>query len=373
MTRALKRGAIVLYCIVIFLGLDFAISSLAPDWMLPMQTSRGGGSLRQPDPIYHHALAKSFDGVDRWGELPYRVFTNSLGFKDATTRDVPLQSDTYRILLIGDSFTEGIGLEFQDTFAGMLYRAGQQRTPKIEFLNAGVVSYSPTLYYNKVKLLIDSGLKFDEVVVLPDLSDVQDEAMFYFCFDPIAEYRAYCSSPRREDVWFSNSVPDYWQRHFVMTDRLRVLLKRQVQRLLSNQRQYALSAISRTGWIIPGFRVGNDYAPLGIDGGINRALRHMQALADLLASRHIPLTLAVYPWPVELQRNIRDSRQVRLWREFCERNCKAFIDIDPDVFAAKDVHADWYERYFIFGDVHYSAEGHRLLFRKLKESLLPGS
>jgi len=370
--RALRRAAIVLYCVAIFFALDFAASSLAPGLLVPMHTTPGGKVVRQPDPLFHHTLAPRFDGVDRWGELPYRLFTNSLGFKDATTREITAKSEARRILLIGDSFTEGIGLEFQDTFAGMLYRAGQERADKVDFLNAGVVSYSPTLYYRKVKHLIESGLQFDEVVVLPDLSDVQDEALFYFCFDDIAEYRGHCMSPAREDVWFSNSIPDYWQTHFVLTDRLRVILKRQFQRLSNNQREYALTLNSRTGWIVPGFFVGRDYVPLGIDGGIERALRHMQALADLLASRHIPLTVAVYPWPVELERNIRDSRNVRLWREFCEKaKCKAFIELYRDVFAAKDAHTDWYRRYFMYGDVHYSAEGNRVLFQALQKSLLP--
>jgi hypothetical protein len=371
--RALKSAAMVLYCIAIFLALDFTISTLAPGFLFTMQRTPGGKTLRKPDPVFHHTLAPLFDGVDRWGELPYRVFTNNLGLKDATTREVPAKSDARRILLIGDSFTEGIGLEFQDTFAGMLYRAGQQRTPKIEFLNAGVVSYSPTIYYDKIKYLLDSGLQIDEVVVLPDLSDIQDEALFYFCFDSIPEYRAHCISPDRDSRWLANSVADFWQTHFVMVDRLRVMLKRRLQQRTNNLREVALTPNTRTGWIIPGYPVGEDYARLGIDGGIERAQRHMQALADLLASRNIPLTLAVYPWPMILEGNMRDNRHVRLWRDFCEKaKCKDFIDLTPDVFAAKDTHPDWYSRYFIFGDVHYSAEGHRLLFQTLQKHLLPG-
>ena len=33
---------------------------------------------------------------------------------------------------------------------------------KIEFLNAGVVSYSPIIYHKKIKYLLDAGLRFDE-------------------------------------------------------------------------------------------------------------------------------------------------------------------------------------------------------------------
>ena len=129
------------------------------------------------------------------GPAAQKLYTNSLGFKDGKIRDVPAAGDTKRILLIGDSFTEGVGLEFEQTFAGMLYLAGQKRAEKIEFLNAGVISYSPAIYYKKIKYLLDAGLKFDEVVVFSDLSDVQDEAIAYFCIDELAEFRRYCTEP----------------------------------------------------------------------------------------------------------------------------------------------------------------------------------
>jgi hypothetical protein len=253
--------------------------------------------------------------VDRWGGLPYRLVTNSLGFKDQTIREISPTSNAHRVLLIGDSFTEGIGLEFKDTFAGMLYDAGGER--QVDFLNAGVVSYSPTIYYAKIKHLIESGLQIDEVVVLPDLSDVQDEAIFYFCFDQIAEYRARCASPPREDVWFFRSIAGFWETHFALTDLLWMLAKQKTLRILGGQLEYPLTPNPRTGWIIPGYYVGRTYAPLGVSGGMERGLRHMEALAELLASRHIPLTVAVYPWPIMLQRDIRDSQYVRMWRDFC--------------------------------------------------------
>ncbi len=76
----------------------------------------------------------------------YRVRTNSLRFKDASVRDSPLSTPNRRILLLGDSFTEGLGLPFEQTFAGLLYEAGRTLPQPIETLNAGVTSYSPTLY-----------------------------------------------------------------------------------------------------------------------------------------------------------------------------------------------------------------------------------
>src|SRR6266481_8366479 len=111
-------------------------------------------SVRVANAIYDHGFAANFDGYDFWGELRYRLITDNLGLRDASVRDVPLKSASRRILLIGDSFTEGIGMSFEDSFAGMLYRAGQERSEKIEFLNAGVASYSPSIYYKKIKYLL---------------------------------------------------------------------------------------------------------------------------------------------------------------------------------------------------------------------------
>ena len=83
----------------------------------------------------------------------------------------------------------------------------------------------------------------------------------------------------------------------------------------------------------------------------------------------IPLTIIVYPWPVELASDDRNSRQVSQWKNFCANNCKAFIDLYPAFIAEAHADADWYERLFIKGDYHYSAEGHRLVFEEVKAGL----
>src|SRR5262245_11438279 len=145
MGGSMPRHRVVLaalcYCVVLLLIFDFIYSNFfhAPERML-----------RLADERFDHGFAANFDGYDRVVDF-YRVFTNSLGFMDAAVRDVPAKSDRRRILLMGDSFTEGGGLPFEQTFAGMLSRAGNDWPQKIEFLNAGVGSYSPVIFYQKIK------------------------------------------------------------------------------------------------------------------------------------------------------------------------------------------------------------------------------
>src|SRR5882757_6342726 len=185
--RAFVAVSLFLYCLALFLAFDFAYSTF----------TRGEEKERNPriaNAVYNHGFAADFDGYDVWGELRYRLITNSFGLKDASVRNVSLKSTSRRVLLIGDSFAEGIGMSFEDSFAGMLYRAGQERREKIEFLDAAVASYSPSIYYKKIKYLLDSGLQFDEVVLFSDTSDVTDEATSYFCIDDDPKYRAHCNA-----------------------------------------------------------------------------------------------------------------------------------------------------------------------------------
>ena len=57
------------------------------------------------------------------------------------------------MLLLGDSFTEGLGLPFEESFAGRL--AARLAERDVEVLNAGVVSYSPSIHHRKTQHLIE--------------------------------------------------------------------------------------------------------------------------------------------------------------------------------------------------------------------------
>src|ERR1700730_13211677 len=356
------NSALILYCLALFLIFDFVYSA----YTMGQERER---SARVGNPVYDHGLLFCVDGYDIWGEARYPLFTNSLGFKDGSVREVPLKGSSRRILLMGDSFAEAIGIAYEDSFFGLLNRAGQQREQKIEFLDAGVASYSPSIYYKKVKYLLDHGLQFDEVVLLSDSSDVEDEATSYFCIDDDPKYQKLCTTPPGTYPPAAPQKRDFFIDHFAVTNRLRITLKRWAQSAIGNRRRAIEQDHNRIGWTTPNPDPAH-YQPLGIDGGIARSRQNMTKLSDLLASRGIPLTIVVYPWAQQIAQNDRDSRQVRLWRDFCPKRCKTFIDLFPALFAIADRDKDWYERLYILGDDHFSVNGNRILFEELAQRLL---
>ncbi|MEA2759151.1 MAG: hypothetical protein QOH65_1764, partial [Methylobacteriaceae bacterium] len=161
-------GANLAVFVALFLVFELAVHIIWPDanpWLGPPFAK---SKFRIASPVYGHTLAPNYTGDDEWGTTRATIFTNSFGLKDATMRDVPLRSDRKRVLFLGDSYTEAIGLSYEDSFVGQFAAA----LPQLDVLNGGVGSYSPSIYYAKTAYLLGAGLQIDEVIVYIDVSDI---------------------------------------------------------------------------------------------------------------------------------------------------------------------------------------------------------
>ena len=171
-TKGVFAGITTGLVLVLVLGLDFVACKLTH---LVRSTTTGSGRVR--DPVFHHGLRKDFAWNDSFGPVRFQEISNSLGLRDGERRAISPVGDRPRILLIGDSFTEGVGVPWEETFAGRLQTA--LKAKGVEVLNAGVASYTPILERIKVRHLYEvEGLRFGRLVLFLDLSDLKDE-LFY--------------------------------------------------------------------------------------------------------------------------------------------------------------------------------------------------
>jgi hypothetical protein len=335
-----------------------------------------GTPLRIPDRAFHHTLRPYFDGYDVWGEQRYRVVTDSLGFKDASARAVPMTTDRRRIVFIGDSFTEGVGLPYEQTFVGRFARA----FPDLDILNAGVVSYAPSAYYEKLKYVIDFGLEFDEVLVYVDVSDVRDEAIGY-CYDEQATLQmrdlrscddgACPSGQPAPKVWWKESlkaalyIPDFiyqtikWRRIAAPDSSNAPNQTLTEYEAMQPGAAYGPDSDPRVSWTYD--KNTRCFGSLGIEGGIRKAKEQMDRLHQVLAAHGIALSVGVYPWPQQLLYDDEESRHTAIWRDWCAGKCRSFFDHFPAFFRYKRDHPHFLKDLFIWGDIHYTALGNQIL------------
>lgn len=347
------------------------VDQLAGRWL-------GGGdadNFRSEHPVYHHGLLPRVTGRSKWGTgEPYPVHTNSLGFIDAAPREVELESERTRLLILGDSFSEGIGVPFEASFAGRLGRELEE----VEVLNAAAMSYSPRLHWLKLRYLLEElGLQVDRVLVLIDISDVQDEVL-YRKFEPDLEAarrgasllerfasgsflarrlreRAQRAQRARDRARYNAEVYPPWLDYFWLDNR--------------DTEPYAdpQFPLIRSDWTTDAL-FENEWTHLGVA----RAREHMQLIAELCAARGIALDVGVYPWPDQIHRGELDCRQVFLWETFCEERGLGFLNLFP-AFAPREgeTSEDVYAAYFIENDVHWNAAGHELVARAILDHLDP--
>jgi hypothetical protein len=321
-------------------------------------------AFRRPHPWYHHDLRPSVRATTRWGPHRYQVATSSLAFRDAAPREVAPTSGRRRILLMGDSFTEGLGVPFEETFAG---RLAQDLAPDTEVLNAGVIGYSPKVYLAKTEYLLGRvGLEIDELVVFVDMSDVPNEILY--------------------DVWQprDGEPPPEPPRGPWSALRRSSLLVRTWDRLRAPPAPDVV-------WNFHGMPFADDLDAPALrdpefdDGehwtldykyaaeGLRLASRHLGALADVCARRRIPLTLVVYPWPANILAGELAHPQVSHWSAFAAERGVRFVNLFPDFIGEGSDPHDTVEQLFIEGDVHWNAAGHALVAERIAPLLSPGS
>jgi hypothetical protein len=332
---------------------------------------------RSREPWFHHGLRPNASGMSQWGSGPlYPAHVNSLGFLDREVREVPLASDGRRVLLIGDSFTEGIGVPFEQTFAGILQ---ERLAPEgIEVLNAGVMSFSPRLERLRLEQLFDEvGLEVDELVLLIDISDIQDQVL-YRKFVP---RHATAVESARAGAW------RWVTRHSLSIGY--------AERMLAARRRNALrekyGATVLPPWLDYFWLEGQDHEPSSdpsfarvrvlwtgdeyfanpwTDLGLAMAREDLVAIAELCRRHGVELTLGVYPWPTQVRIFERESRQVYLWETFAAEHGLGFVSFWGDFMPEGDYDPEeLYVRNFIEGDVHWNEAGHRLVADRLEPLL----
>ncbi len=331
---------------------------------------------RIEEPRYSHTLKANFS-TDRavWGSAQFPMRTNSLGFRDAAVRTISRQPEgKRRLVIIGDSFVEGIGLAWDDTFVGRFAKLA----PQLEVLDAGVLSYAPSVYWRKTQWLLDAGYAFDELLVYVDISDLQDEAIAYR-EEPEGtiryvgygiNYWATVDNPVLTDPGWKPpgaaqagaAAPGDWKSwmkaHFAYSNLAYALAKARFTRREAPHRML------RSYWTVdPGIP---GYGAMGVEGALRKATTYMDRLAELLRARGVKLGVAVVPWPDQLEFDTEANRHSTHWKAWCERNgCARFVDHAPDFFAFKRDHPDWRKRLFIPGDVHHSTEATELIAQRL--------
>src|SRR3954469_20049758 len=116
------------------------------------------------------------------------VQTNDLGFRDNRARVPPKAPGEFRIIVLGDSFTFGPGVDYEHLYTSLLREHLQRGHPQVTVINLAVEGYNIIQY---AAVLEEVGLALEPDALLVSLFAVNDfELDTYATNYPLYVYRA---------------------------------------------------------------------------------------------------------------------------------------------------------------------------------------
>ncbi len=164
----------------------------------------------KPDQFWVHPTDTIL--VSKKKEFTYERKTNSIGLSE---REIEKDKNgDFRIIILGDSFTEGVGVEYDSTWIKKTERMVSQSGNQIEFINAGIGGSDPVFEY---VLLRDKLLDYqpDQVIMTLNSSDYWD-VLFRGGLERFSEDGSYRRSPPSWEWIYALNHMVRWVVHDVL-------------------------------------------------------------------------------------------------------------------------------------------------------------
>jgi lysophospholipase L1-like esterase len=279
-----------------------------------------------------------------WGRAVHR---NSDGLRDREFVK-PKPEGVYRILLLGDSFTWGVGLDIEETISKRLERALAGQAHPIEVIDGAIPGFNTT---QELRLLRNKGLSYepDFLMLLYNMNDIE--------FRPELATQPYDA---KKVVTIVEVDPDEKIEDFSKRKGLRAFIQRVqdhsplvnflVPRVGSLLRRLGVLDSPEFSWVARTFRGFSDQNP-----GWTESKIALASIKSIATERGIPFVVVIYPLLVELE-NYQGKNAHDAIRTYCESIGVPTIDLLP-VFEHHSASQFWVN----FMDPHPNAEAHALV------------
>ena len=309
--------------------------------------------------------------------------TNSQGFRDRE-RSFEKSDGVHRILALGDSFTWGSGVTYDETFVTLVEQGLNGGAHPTEVINLGVPAWGP---HEEFHLLTVYGIRFHPDRVILNFfigNDIQNKRGDDFNLPEPVIVAGQSYYVHRNGNWVHDTLGPgssflYHNLNYLVKvggSRLRAASE---EGLLAGER---LPLLSRTDYV-RGIRERNDIYLIHdtpfFSRHWDRTQKTLVAMKEFLAERDIPLIVVMLPEQVQfdtgLQREYFQAtgasptdydfyKPQRLLLAWCHEQHVQCIDLWP-AFAAAGDPAGLHFR----NDIHWSERGHRLAAETILSAL----
>ena len=332
---------------------------------------------------YKYTLKKNKTFNSSYNDIPYIIHTNNLGFRDSKIKSID-NSKKYSIV-IGDSFIEGVAVNYNETIVGFLNKNLGEKIDSFEFLNAGVVSYSSYIYLKKIVTIINenSWLNIQDVIVFMDKSDIRDDLSYLHEPTEFKNTKITYHNQRKIDFRGDLVNLNFWRfftkqtisgsliktigdqlEYFARDIRDKVKLSKQLNKSffeITKGHTKALRSINNRRHIANYF-YGNNWETEGKKSA-DFSIKNLVKLQKFLNSKNINMIVVLYPWSFELVESEPRNNYLNFMEKALTENKIYYLNF-YNLFLSGGVYKNISEN-FIFNDIHYNSKGSELVAKEL--------
>lgn len=357
-----KNFVYVIYLFLSFLFLDFFLGNKviqilddAKKKNVPLTKSYIKKHL-----IYHHELNKYYKDKVFYSSFDFLMCTDQYSFRINCEKNINRNTKNLGIVFLGDSTTEGVGLNFEDTFFGMI----EEKHSDMVLTNLSASSYSFSIYFAKLNYLINiKEFNIKKVVLVPDISDIQDEAIKYYLDENniVREMSEFSFSDLPETVENKKVYYNFLRKLPITFALLRDLYYYDLLRpIYRYKRNYG-----RAEWT---YNISSSsYGEMGVENSIKKSIKLLEKTYELLKEKNIDLSIVVLPHPSQILYDKEDSLHVEMLKNFCIERCKEFVNLYPVFFRFKNNMSsnDIIKKFYLKGDMHFNKAGNKIIADKI--------
>ena len=373
-----------LYFIIVFIIIDLLLSQLFLLKFLEndlIKANKDSFENRVFNKNYNYTFKKQAQFTSRYDDNIYQIFTNDLGFRDDSTQ--PLDRDKEYSILIGDSFIEGVGLDYKDTIVGILNK--KLANNKFKFLNAGVASYSSYIYLRKIEDIIKNNgdLKVKKVIVFLDKSDVSDDEKYLNKPAFFKNTKGKFINQRKEDFLRDLKELSFWRFYTKQTisGKIIKLCTDQIENFLSDikKRSFISKKLNKSFFEVTEIEIKaiksinnkphirNWY--LGptweerTKKNIKFSVENLNKLKDFLRKKNIDFLVVLYPWSFEI-----DNEEIR--EKYLEFIIPLLNENEINNLSVYEgfLKGNIYEsigKNYLYNDIHFNKNGNQVIVNEL--------
>jgi len=313
-------------------------------------------------------LKSNCKAYERYASSSYKVITNDFGMRVLGKKINNKNKKNF--FFVGDSQVYGIGLEYKDTFVGML----EKNYEEYNFYNLAVSSYSPTVYYYKINEFIKL-LKPKKIFILIDLGDIYEETYRWKASysdntprlidskkesNEISKNKSFLNTIKKfKDKNFKGSKIIFFHlREFFRAFEEKVFFSRNEE--LNLQKKAIRTEIGKITYQKPPKDKDINLMKLNLE---NKILE----ISNLKKKYNFDLYLITLPYPETLEYGQNEFNWENFVLGLCKKSlCKKNINLFPAFLIHKNKEADWIKKYFINNDFHPNKNGHYLIYNEVK-------